>query len=156
LSYQESYGPPYGKENLPAKGRPFGSYSKKTYKCLQSNSEAISSIRNGIEYDETAIIDLCPMVRHSKYRWIFNTQKLDRDIPRSKYEERTLAEKEAYDIKYPDDYDKRVYDFYSWRYHHKRKQLPETTKTNKISTAAKYGQYVPRDNSETISSVDSD
>jgi hypothetical protein len=96
------------------------------------------------------------MVRHSKYRWIFNTQKLDRDIPRNEYEERTLAEKEAYDIKYPEDYDKRVYDFYSWRYHHKRKQLPETTKTNKISTAAKYGQYVPRDNSETISSVDSD
>jgi hypothetical protein len=34
--------------------------------------------------------------------------------------------------------------------------LPETTKTNKLSTAAKYGQYVPRENSETISSVDSD
>ena len=92
------------------------------------------------------------MVTHSKYRWIFNTQKVDRDLPREEYEERTLAEKVAYDIKYPENYDKRVYDFFSWRFHHKQK-----TKSNVVQPKdAKYGEYVIRDNSETISSVDSD
>lgn len=89
------------------------------------------------------------MVKHSKYRWIFNTQKIDRDLPQPEYEERTLAEKVAYDIQYPKGYDKRIYDFYSWRYHHKRRHQP-------INKQAKYGQYIDRDVSETISSVDSD
>ena len=81
------------------KGRPFGSYSKKTIRCLQNNMEAIKSTRNKFdEYDDRIKIDLCPMATHTKYRWIFNTTKVDRDLPVPEYEERTLAEKVAYDI----------------------------------------------------------
>lgn len=92
------------------------------------------------------------MVTHTKYRWIFNTEKIDRDLPRPEYEERTLAEKVAYDIKYPKNYDKREYDFFSWRFQYKQTMKPHVVKKQ----GAKYGQYVLRDNSETISSVDSD
>ena len=104
--------------------------------CLLSNKEIISRSKN--ECDESAPLDLCPMLNHYKYRQMFHTQKIDRDLPQPKYEERTIVEKVTYNIKYPKDYDKRVYDFYSWRYYEKKKQ------------------QLPKQLSETISSVDSD
>jgi hypothetical protein len=66
------------------KGRPFGSYSKKTIRCLQNNMEAIKSTKNkkSGEYDDSIRIDLCPMATHTKYRWIFNTTKVDWDLPK--------------------------------------------------------------------------
>ena len=83
--------------------------------------EAIKSTKNkkSGEYDDSIRIDLCPMATHTKYRWIFNTTKVDWDLPKPEYEERTLAEKVAYDIQYPENYDKRVYDFFSWRFQYK-------------------------------------
>ena len=70
---------------------------------------------------------------------------IDRDKPLPIKQERTLAEKFTYDI-FCDSDESDDQEFYSLRYHYKRRHAP----MNKT-----YGQYADRDDSDTLSSVDS-
>ena len=76
-----------------------------------------------------------PMRSHNRFRFMFTTQLVDRDIPQPLYEERTLKEKIVYDVEYPEEDQQIVEDQYSWQIHRLRKHLP-------IGKEAPYGCYL--------------
>jgi hypothetical protein len=59
------------------KGRPFGAFSQKTFECLLTNKQALEAGKD----DPSKPVDLNPMRHHLKFRFVFTTSLVDRDIP---------------------------------------------------------------------------
>ena len=76
-----------------------------------------------------------PMRSHNRFRFMFTTRLVDRDIPQPLYQERTLKEKIVYDVQYPEEDQQIAEDQYSWQIHRLRKHLP-------IGKEVPYGCYI--------------
>ena len=92
-------------------------------------------------------IDLNPMRNHNRFRFMFTTHLVDRDIPQTLYEERTMKEKIVYNVKYPEDDEEIQEGPYSWIVHRLRKHIP-------INKENPYGYYPSSDEEDwTLESV---